>query len=247
MPVSYKPPVEDLSTRYQAEGGNSSATQKSNVKASASQKNDHDMDDMKVREDIYIVQKGDTLYSISRQLNITTQNMMEANDLNDQSVLLPGQKLLLPLGTNITKKQDHDRIKTDTKEKTTLASSSKGWVWPAQGEIIQRYQENNNKGIDIAGNLGQSIFAIADGQVIYVGDDLIGYGNMIILNHYNGFMAAYAHNKKILVQEGMHVTKGQVISHMGKTEDGQVKLHFEIRKNGNPVNPLMYLPEKNMP
>ncbi|ARO89021.1 peptidase M23 [Nitrosospira lacus] len=116
------------------------------------------------------------------------------------------------------------------------------WIWPAKGKILEGFSEIT-KGIDIAGNPGQSVAASAGGKVVYSGAGLRGYGKLIIIKHNNTYLSAYAHNDKILVKEGQTVTKGQKIAEMGNTDTTVVKLHFEIRKNGKPVDPLKYLPE----
>lgn len=116
------------------------------------------------------------------------------------------------------------------------------WIWPAKGKVLEPFSEST-KGIDIAGNPGQSVAASAAGKVVYSGAGLRGYGKLIIIKHNNTYLSAYAHNDKILVKEGQTVAKGQKIAEMGNTDTTMVKLHFEIRKNGKPVDPLKYLPE----
>jgi lipoprotein NlpD len=101
-----------------------------------------------------------------------------------------------------------------------------------------------NKGLDIAGNPGDPVRAAAGGQVVYAGSGLLGYGNLIIVNHDEHYLSAYAHNRKILVQEGEDVKAGQVIAELGSSGADRPKLHFEIRKNGNPVDPMGYLPSR---
>eukprot|EP00389_Voromonas_pontica_P000884 GDKH01001308.1.p1 GENE.GDKH01001308.1~~GDKH01001308.1.p1 ORF type:complete len:108 (-),score=20.05 GDKH01001308.1:316-639(-) len=101
-----------------------------------------------------------------------------------------------------------------------------------------------NKGIDIAGKAGDSVRAAASGNVVYAGSGLLGYGNLIIVNHNEHYLSAYAHNRKILVQEGEDVKAGQVIAELGNSGTDRPKLHFEIRKNGNPVDPAHYLPAR---
>ena len=115
------------------------------------------------------------------------------------------------------------------------------WMWPAKGSVIKGFS-NDNKGIDIAGSRGQNVNASAEGQVVYSGNALRGYGNLVIINHNNEYLSAYAHNDVLLVKEGQKVKKGQVIARMGSTDADRVKLHFEIRYKGNSVNPRKYLP-----
>jgi len=117
------------------------------------------------------------------------------------------------------------------------------WVWPAQGKIISTFSETANlKGIDIAGKSGQPVVASASGKVVYAGSGLRGYGKLIIVKHNSTFLSAYAHNKEIAVKEGQQVAKGQKIAEMGDTDADQVKLHFEIRRLGKPVDPTKFLP-----
>lgn len=117
-----------------------------------------------------------------------------------------------------------------------------GWIWPTKGKLLDGFSEAT-KGIDIAGKPGQAVTAAAAGKVVYSGAGLRGYGKLIIIKHNNIYLSAYAHNEKILVKEGQAVTKGQKIAEMGSTDTDLVKLHFEIRKNGKPVDPLKHLPE----
>ncbi len=117
------------------------------------------------------------------------------------------------------------------------------WVWPASGKVIAGFSDSANlKGIDIAGKAGQPVVASAAGRVVYAGTGLRGYGKLIIVKHNSTYLSAYAHNRDILVKEGQQVGKGQKISEMGDTDADQVKLHFEIRRLGKPVDPAKYLP-----
>jgi lipoprotein NlpD len=117
------------------------------------------------------------------------------------------------------------------------------WMWPAKGRIVTGFSEAASlKGIDIAGTAGQPVAASAGGKVVYAGTGLRGYGKLIIIKHNGTFLSAYAHNRDILVKEGQQVVRGQKIAEMGNTDADQVKLHFEIRRHGKPVDPLRYLP-----
>jgi lipoprotein NlpD len=126
------------------------------------------------------------------------------------------------------------------------ASSANGidWGWPATGKIVTSYIESTsaNKGIDIAGTLGQPVLAAAAGKVVYSGSGLRGYGNLVIIKHDDTYLSAYAHNSKLLVKEGQSIVKGQKIAEMGSSDAPRVQLHFEIRKFGKPVDPSKYLP-----
>ena len=128
---------------------------------------------------------------------------------------------------------------------TSTSAAVSGWQWPAQGPLIARFQSNDslNKGIDIAGQLGQPVKSAAKGTVVYAGRGLLGYGDMIIVKHDETYLSAYAHNSRLLVEEGEQVKAGQTIAEMGSSGTDRVKLHFEIRRRGQPVDPLGYLPK----
>ena len=118
------------------------------------------------------------------------------------------------------------------------------FIWPAPGSLIAGFDEARNKGYDIAGKAGDPVLAAADGRVVYAGAGLRGYGNLVILKHNNTFLTAYAHNQTLLVKEDQAVRKGQKIAEMGNTDADRVKLHFEIRRQGKPVDPSRYLPSR---
>ena len=118
------------------------------------------------------------------------------------------------------------------------------FIWPASGALIACFDEAKNKGLGIAGKAGDAVLAAADGRVVYAGAGLRGYGNLIILKHNNTFLTAYAHNQTLLVKEDQTVKKGQKIAEMGSTDADRVKLHFEIRRSGKPVDPARYLPAR---
>ncbi len=116
------------------------------------------------------------------------------------------------------------------------------WGWPAEGKVVSNFSAK--KGLDIAGKLGQPVLAAGDGKVMYAGAGIRGYGNLVIVKHNNNLLSAYAHNRAILVKEGQQVTKGQKIAEMGSSDTDSVKLHFEIRQQGKPVDPAKYLPAR---
>ncbi|MDR0674544.1 MAG: peptidoglycan DD-metalloendopeptidase family protein [Zoogloeaceae bacterium] len=126
---------------------------------------------------------------------------------------------------------------------TAPATGALAWTWPANGKVVGNYSPES-KGIDIAGKAGDSVLAAADGKVVYTGNGLRGYGNLVIVKHSGNFLTAYAHNQKILVKEQQEVKRGQKIAEMGKTDSATVKLHFEVRRHGDPVEPLNYLPKR---
>jgi lipoprotein NlpD len=130
-----------------------------------------------------------------------------------------------------------EKAKTDAPTDLSIRLS-----WPSKGEVIERFDEGKSKGIGIAGKSGDAVQSAADGKVVYAGNSLRGYGNLVIVKHDNTYLTAYAHNKTLLVKEGDMVKKSQKIAEMGNTDADRVKLHFELRKNGKPVDPIAYLP-----
>ncbi|MGB4064193.1 MAG: peptidoglycan DD-metalloendopeptidase family protein [Azonexus sp.] len=118
------------------------------------------------------------------------------------------------------------------------------WMWPTSARLLAPYSESSNKGLDFAGKAGDPILAAGDGKVVYAGSGLRGFGELVIVKHNATYLSAYAHNRKILVKEGQQVSRGQKIAEMGNTDADSVKLHFEIRKQGKPVDPAQYLPKR---
>jgi lipoprotein NlpD len=135
-------------------------------------------------------------------------------------------------------------VEPSTTEKPESASEeSVTWTWPAEGKVLSSFDEGR-KGIDIAGKSGQPVLAAGAGKVMYAGSGIRGYGNLVIVKHTNNLLSAYAHNKTILVKEGQSVAKGQKIAEMGDSDADSVKLHFEIRQQGKPVDPTKFLPSR---
>lgn len=130
-------------------------------------------------------------------------------------------------------------------EPSRAPSSSLPWLWPTSGKVIETFDDPRNKGIDIAGNEGAPVQAAADGEVVYVGSAVRGYGNLVIVRHSDDFITAYAHNRKVLVAEKQSVKRGQPIAELGRSDADRPKLHFEIRHQGKPVDPLKYLPARS--
>lgn len=118
------------------------------------------------------------------------------------------------------------------------------WTWPSDGRVVAQFDEGKNKGIDIAGRAGQQVLAAERGKVMYAGSGIRGYGNLVIVKHSNSLLSAYAHNRAILVKEGQEVRRGQAIAEMGDSDTDSVKLHFEIRQQGKPVDPSKFLPNR---
>ena len=126
-----------------------------------------------------------------------------------------------------------------------LSIAAAGWLWPATGALLGRFGDEGGKGVDLAGERGAPIVAAAPGKVVYSGSGLRGYGQLVIIKHANEYLSAYAHNQKILVREGEQVSAGQKIGEMGDSDADRVKLHFEIRQFGKPLDPLKLLPDRS--
>jgi lipoprotein NlpD len=131
-----------------------------------------------------------------------------------------------------------------TDNKASAAEQDSVWAWPSTGKVVERFDETRNKGIDIAGSVGDPVLAANDGQVVYSGSGLHGYGKLVIIKHTDDYVSAYAHNNEILVTQGQAVKRGQRIAELGMTDASTPRLHFEIRRRGTPVDPLAYLPPR---
>ncbi|EPI2802482.1 murein hydrolase activator NlpD [Citrobacter koseri] len=170
-----------------------------------------------------------------------------SEDSGEQSAnkMLPNNK---PAGTVVTAPVTAPTASTTepTASSTSTSSPISTWRWPTEGKVIENFAatEGGNKGIDIAGSKGQAIVATADGRVVYAGNALRGYGNLIIIKHNDDYLSAYAHNDTMLVREQQEVKAGQKIATMGSTGTSSTRLHFEIRYKGKSVNPLRYLPQR---
>lgn len=204
------------------------------------------------------VRKGDTLFSISFAHGRSHQSVARINGIKPPYTIYPGQRIKVtgnaPVPsrkkTTTSRKQssktDKRTSSTKKKRKTVHRKSTIKWAWPANGKIIRKYSANapRKKGIGISGKRGQPINAAAPGKVVYSGDGLLGYGNLIIVKHNEAYLSAYAHSLSVFVKEGQQVKRGQKLASMGNNENGQPMLHFEIRRNGKPVNPVSYLPRR---
>lgn len=173
------------------------------------------------------------------------------NTKNNNSASLPKARSKSPKNAVVTKRPEKIRSENKTEavdlaSNNSLSQGTPKWQWPASGKLIARFQGETglNKGIDIGANLGESVLAAASGQVVYAGTGLRGYGKLLIIKHNDIFLSAYAHNSELLVKEGDLVKVGQRIADMGSSGTNRVKLHFEIRSEGKPVDPLKYLPKR---
>ena len=203
----------------------------------------------------YRVKRGDTLARIALDNGQSPRDLAQWNNLSNPNLIEVGDLILVkpPANSKMTvkpiPKTVADAPKTDVAKvdapkadpaKEIVAEPGIRLSWPAKGKVTDDFSEKT-KGIDIAGKLGDPITAASDGKVVYAGNSLRGYGNLVIIKHDNTYLTAYAHNRALLVKEGDAVKKGQKIAEMGDTDTNSVKLHFELRVNGKPVNPTPYL------
>jgi lipoprotein NlpD len=218
------------------------------------------------------VRQGDTLYSIAFRYGLDFRRLAAANDIDSRFTIYPGQTLSLkeadtpvtaaapsrPTNSPSSTGQSAGNAPLQTVTNpvaapVTSASSSSGsthasqlsWVWPHNGKIVRTFNSNasDRKGVDLTGEIGDSVIAAATGTVVYAGNGLPGYGNLIILEHSGSLLSAYAFNQDLLVSERDQVTRGQAIARMGRQGD-QPSLHFEIRQEGKPVDPMRFLPQR---
>ncbi len=198
----------------------------------------------------YRIRSGDTLYSIAWRYGLDYHDVASWNNIRSPYLIRAGEYLSLKApGKSVksTAKASSSQKKTARKtvpDKTVpITTGPLRWQWPTRGKLVQNDTPFGKKGVDILGKSGQPVRAAADGEVVYSGSGLVGYGKLIIIKHNDVYLSAYGHNSKLLVKEGHRVKSGQTIAAMGKTGTTQSKLHFEIRKNGKPVPPQRVLPK----
>ena len=209
----------------------------------------------------YRVKRGDTVLRIALDQGQSYRDIVRWNNLTDPNLIEVDQLLLVrpPAGkmtvkpltsaatTSAPQKNADQRMAEPAAEPKIEAVKPDApppgirLSWPAKGKVVEDFIDGKNKGIDIAGKLGDPIQAASDGKVVYAGNSLRGYGNLVIVKHDNTYLTAYAHNRNLLVKEGDAVRKGQKIAEMGDTDANSVRLHFELRVNGKPVDPLPFL------
>ncbi|WP_417660166.1 peptidoglycan DD-metalloendopeptidase family protein [Pseudomonas sp.] len=218
----------------------------------------------------YLVRRGDTLYSIAFRFGWDWKELAARNGIPAPYLLRVGQPIRFdgkkPSSVVVYKpktsssstrtvsqskpvskaKPAANKPPVAAKQVQSVSGTSSGWMWPTKGMVIGRFSSNGslNKGIDIAGDLGQPVLAASDGTVVYAGSGLRGYGELVIIKHSSTYVSAYGHNRRLLVKEGQKVKAGQAIAEMGSTGTDRVKLHFEIRRQGKPVDPLQFLPRQ---
>ena len=209
----------------------------------------------------YRVKRGDTVLRIALDQGQSYRDIVRWNNLTDPNLIEVDQLLLVrPPAGKMTVKPLTSAAATPAPQKNTDQRMAEPAAepkieavkpdapppgirlsWPAKGKVVEDFIDGKNKGIDIAGKLGDPIQAASDGRVVYAGNSLRGYGNLVIVKHDNTYLTAYAHNRNLLVKEGDAVRKGQKIAEMGDTDANSVRLHFELRVNGKPVDPLPFL------
>jgi len=212
----------------------------------------------------YVVKQGDTLYSISWRNRLDWRDVARWNGLSNGGLIYPGQTLRLSPPPNSSSSgassasrtsasrpatstpTTSSRTSTQSRPSSPPATPVAGWRWPASGPVVAGFGDKNSmgQGVDIGGRLGDPVRAAANGKVVYAGSGLIGYGKLIIIKHNDTFLSAYGHNRTMAVKEGDPVKAGQKIAEIGEGPGNKPLLHFEIRVNGKPVNPVRYLPKR---
>lgn len=203
----------------------------------------------------YSVRPGDTLTKIALDHGQAWRDIAKWNGLDNPNVIEVDQVLRvapLPVETKVAAApkpaavapQQSPQPAPQAPSTSNNAEDGLTFAWPHSGQILAGFDEAKNKGLDFAGKAGDPVLAAADGKVVYAGSGLRGYGNLVILKHNNTYLTAYAHNQSLLVKEDQAVVKGQRIAEMGSSDADRVKLHFEIRKQGKPVDPSKFLPSR---
>ncbi|RUO79447.1 peptidoglycan DD-metalloendopeptidase family protein [Pseudidiomarina taiwanensis] len=233
----------------------------------------HDFEPASLKQARYTVERGDTLYSIAFRANIDIRTIATLNQLQEPYTIYPGQELILhrsgAVSTGktsqnssqavIASESNNEYVETQSTQKIKNprpivlpravenypASKDIAWQWPAQTAVISEFSptEVGSKGLAFAGTEQTSVYAAAAGKVVYAGNALKGYGNLIIVKHNDDYITAYAHNSALLVGEQDWVQAGEEIAKMGNTDAERIKLHFEVRFKGKSVNPRHYLPK----
>ena len=195
----------------------------------------------------YTVKPGDTVMQISRNTNQNWRDIVKWNNLDNPNQVETGQVLrVVPPEGPVVAPAKPPVVAAPVVPVTPTPSAAPdediAWMWPSSGALISGYDDVKSKGLKIGGKLGDPVYASADGRVVYAGSAVRGYGNLVILKHNETYLTAYAHNQTLLVKEDQTVRKGQRIADMGSSDSERVMLHFEVRRNGKPVDPAKYLP-----
>ncbi|MDA8490784.1 MULTISPECIES: amidase activator ActS [unclassified Kluyvera] len=199
---------------------------------------------------VYTVKRGDTLSRISRMTGTSVRDLARMNGISPPYTIEVGQKLKVSGASSSSAKKSTTSKTAKVVPSSAVPQSSwppvgqRCWRWPASGKVVMKYStsEGGNKGIDIAGSRGQPVYAAGAGKVVYVGNQLRGYGNLVMIKHNEDYITAYAHNDKLLVNNGQSVKIGQQIATMGSSDADSVRLHFQIRYRATAIDPLRYLP-----
>lgn len=219
----------------------------------------------------YTIKPGDTLIRVGLETGQSWKDIIKWNNLENPNVIEVGQVLRV-VAPGADPNAVATRAVTAVKLETRPLDAPRGqpaaasgtapaaalptppvaregdddinWLWPAKGTVVGAFDETRTKGLAIAGKVGDPVIAAADGKVVYAGSGLRGYGNLVIIKHNNTYLTAYAHNQALLVKEEQAVKRGQKIAEMGATDAERVQLHFEIRKQGKPIDPAKLLPPR---
>lgn len=212
--------------------------------------------------DHYVVQRGDTLYSISWRHGLDYRAVARWNRIDPPYTIHPGQRLRLTAASaakprphtaavqqttpRAARRQPSTAPPTSGRSTSQAISSPIAWRWPTEGRLARAFalDAQGKQGIEVQGTSGQPIMAAAAGHVVYAGSGLRGYGNLVIIKHNSRYLTAYGYNREILVREGETVSAGQAIATMGAGPGREPALHFELRRDGKPVDPVPYLPVK---
>ncbi|HTR10788.1 MAG TPA: peptidoglycan DD-metalloendopeptidase family protein [Paraburkholderia sp.] len=205
----------------------------------------------------YRVERGDTVYKIARSNRQSVQNIVRWNNLSNPDAIEVGQVLRVepPAGTASARTSTAPRTGASAPRETpeaadassgpaSAAAPSISLVWPTSGQVVRNFDGRDSKGIDIANSAGTPVVAAAPGTVVYAGNGLRGYGNLLIIKHNGDYLTAYAHNQALFVKEGQSVAQGQKIAEMGSTDNDRVMLHFELRYQGRSIDPTRQLPAR---
>lgn len=204
----------------------------------------------------HVVRSGETLYAIAWRYGKDPGQLARWNSIGDPSRIFPGQVIRLtpppgmsesaPVAGKSTTTAPQPQPGTPRELPPVPTQPSPSWTWPVAGKVVVEFGDRpgTGTGLLIGGRLGEPVQAAAPGRVVYAGDGLIGYGKLIILKHNDTYLSAYGHNASLLVSEGENIEKGQRIATMGEGPGREPRLHFEIRQNGQPVDPRRYLPAR---
>jgi len=206
----------------------------------------------------YRVERGDTVYKIARSSRQSVQNIVRWNNLSNPDAIEVGQVLRVepPAGTPATARtngtpragasapREPAEASDSSSAPSAAANPSISLVWPTSGQVVRNFDGRDSKGIDIVNAAGTPVVAAAPGTVVYAGNGLRGYGNLLIIKHSGDYLTAYAHNQALFVKEGQSVSQGQKIAEMGSSDNDRVMLHFEVRYQGRSIDPTRELPAR---